>query len=377
MAEDPSLVKNKLLWQYLSAGGQDLLAGQPIGANVHQTTLQNMRSQNFANMLKQMLGQGGKLSMDGQNISFKAPLGAFQGPQGPGSQTALAAPQEAIGLGGGATPGPGVPTDVNQMKPTPSQQSSTGLNTDMLSMLLASGGAGVGNPSASPLDFSSSDLAGLMPEDISSALKFKMAQDEFAQSATDKAMTRALKSRELSIEEQKLQANAKDTAAIREYQYAVAQGYKGSFDDFRNSTASAGIKDYEYAKKQGYKGSYYQWKTELAESSRSNISIGDKLANREAEKKLESQLWFTSPTGMAEDMGKLLQERSVQNQLLRYPPGSVERSKAEASLIGNEIQSRIINAGGTVKGVKREGKTVIWDVLWDNKRRSEVRYVFK
>jgi hypothetical protein len=372
-----SLMQNKLMWQLLSAGGQDLLAGQPIGANVHQVTNQNIRAQNFAKMLQDMLGQGGKLSMNADGLSFKVPTSAL------GNQSAPAGTSHAYTEGTDA-PTPGQPTGkvFGGIQPSASQRSSNALDTNFLSMLLASGGAGNMGPSSSPLDFSPSDLAGLMPEDISNALRFKMAQDEMAQASTEKSISNLLKSRELDLEERKM-LQEKDTPTIREYEYAVRQGYTGSIEDYRKEASNPERLDmYKKATDQGYTGTFMDWLGEYSRLTKpvTNINIGDKVATAEALEKMKSRMWFTSPTGMAEDMNKLLSSDDVKRQLLRHPPGSVARSRAEAKAVGDEIQSRIIAAGGTFEPLTEEsmkGKTITWKVTWDDGKRSEVRYAFK
>lgn len=55
---------------------------------------------------------------------------------------------------------------------------------------------------------------------------------------------------------------AGQTTGQKDYQYAVANGYKGTFEDWKRSgtKASSGVQEYEYAKSNGYKGSFEEWK---------------------------------------------------------------------------------------------------------------------
>ena len=53
------------------------------------------------------------------------------------------------------------------------------------------------------------------------------------------------------------------TAGIKEYEYAVKQGFDGSFEDWE-TTDTTQWKDYQKAKSEGYEGNFYNWRKELA-----------------------------------------------------------------------------------------------------------------
>ena len=88
----PNLLENRLLMQYLSAAGQDIGAGKPIGTNVDVVTQQNIRAQSYVELLSKMLSGGAKMTLDKENISIKGPMAMLQGdesvagniPQAPG-----------------------------------------------------------------------------------------------------------------------------------------------------------------------------------------------------------------------------------------------------------------------------------------------------
>lgn len=87
MAE--SLFNNKLLLQYLAAGGQDIAAGNPIGANVNAVTQQNISAQSQAATIKKTLEmlmkmlrgenipEGGKVTMDNKGVKMDIPSSAL------------------------------------------------------------------------------------------------------------------------------------------------------------------------------------------------------------------------------------------------------------------------------------------------------------
>lgn len=55
---------------------------------------------------------------------------------------------------------------------------------------------------------------------------------------------------------------AGQTTGQKDYQYAVANGYKGTFEEWKRTgtKASSGVQEYEYAKANGYQGSFEDWK---------------------------------------------------------------------------------------------------------------------
>jgi hypothetical protein len=162
------------------------MAGTGASLNPATAPISNMitgqiQSKNYANLLRQMLAGGGKLSMDAENVNIKAPVSALgQGGFGglgignPGSYipggtktntTNISAPASAAGIS----------QPVSQ---TGMQGQNLNINQLFQSLL---GGTSATNPSSSPLDISSANLAGLTPENISSALELKTARDVLEQ----------------------------------------------------------------------------------------------------------------------------------------------------------------------------------------------------
>ena len=160
-----SLLQNRLLLQYLSGAGEAISAGQPVGPELNKITQQELLSraatkkqmtttENFNKLLGQMLSGGGKLSLDKDNLSIKAPTSAL-------NQMSLNDEQEA-------------PSLINQSGNLPTLLKGTmpNENQELLNIL---------NPSSSPLDIPSADLAGLTPEHIVQALQLKFMQDKLRQ----------------------------------------------------------------------------------------------------------------------------------------------------------------------------------------------------
>jgi hypothetical protein len=157
----PSLLENRLLLQYLSAAGQDIGSGRPLGANVHKVTEDVAGATSMAKLLQQMLAGGGKVTMDRDNINIKGPV------------SALASPRENIGLAG---PGGSSGFDYQNITPSPTgapasaSTQATQRSSESLLSSLFKGNLDVVNPSASSLgEVTPSDLAGLTPQDVARA----------------------------------------------------------------------------------------------------------------------------------------------------------------------------------------------------------------
>lgn len=234
---ETNLLENKLFLQYLAGAGSAISAGEPVGPALSGITQQNISAQNYMKLLKQLLAGGGKINLDKENINIKAPVSAFGGE--------------------GETSKMGVPTG------------GSGLDTSRYSLGTQPSSFDIGeliNPSASPLDISGADLAGLTPEMISQALQLKFAGEELkrktmadiVESTYYGAATRRMEaeaaritpsisipgtdiklSRPEYIQWYKAATKDERTAAIKNYQLAVSEGYEGKFEDWMMSLAKA------------------------------------------------------------------------------------------------------------------------------------------
>jgi len=135
------LFQNKLFLQYLSGAGAAIGSGKNIAEGLNPITQQNISSQNYMKLLKKMLEgnipDGGKMTMDKDGLSMKIP-------------------SSALNLEGG------------------------GVASENREYLSRAKGTFI-NPSSSPLDVSSADLAGLTTRDISQALSGALGIKEIEQ----------------------------------------------------------------------------------------------------------------------------------------------------------------------------------------------------
>lgn len=298
MAEDVNtgLLQNKLFLQYLAGLGSDLSAAgadtskgfQPT--NVNAITQQNIQSQNMMKLLKTLLGPDGTkatFSNTGVNLTI------------PKESQMFSSILQGTGEGGvweGMAPPLGAP------KIQPNQASMQG------------GGSTVVNPfveNQSAFDISPSDLAGLTTQDISTVLGMKMKRDKNIADSAYKAKLMQNIDSEIEARRPKFEIpgigkvnasqymdwlklnNEKKPNEAKLYEYAIAQGYKGSFEDFENRTKTTHMKDYETAKAGGYKGSFHTWMLEMAKAGA--INLGAEVEKKKALGGVQSQLDVMSP----------------------------------------------------------------------------------
>jgi len=381
------LLNNKLLLQYLSAAGMDISGGGVLGANVNQVTQQNISAQNYAKLLKNILSKGGKISMDQQNISIKAPSAAFQGPEGPGTASPLGAPQENIGLRGESGTA-GVSTGVNKlrkMEATPESRSES----DLLSSLLM-GNLGIENPSASPLgDISAADLAGLTPQDISQALQFRFAQDEQAQQRINDAFNNAYKAALMGQMESEaiykeneqvrklldslrtsplevpgisgltLEEWEKLPADVKSYSYYAFDAKKNneevlSFNEFKQQSDPSSL--IQYYKMGEADPEFKKWLLEYKAAGATQINIGQQVEKKRAME------WVDFETSLPEKLGKHMSSDEVQSKLLQFDPGTTEEVDAIANERARYIESELKNRGTVIDMQLSDDGVATWTI---------------
>lgn len=298
MAEntETGLLQNKLFLQYLAGLGADLSAAgadtskgfQPT--NVNAITQQNIQSQNMMKLLKSLLGPDGtKATFSNAGINLTIPK----------ESQMFSNILQGTGEGGvweGMAPPLGAP------KIQPNQASMQG------------GGSTVVNPfveNQSSFDISPSDLAGLTTQDISTVLGMKMKRDENIADSAYKAKLMENIDSEIEARRPKFEIpgigavnasqymdwlrlnNEKKPNEAKLYEYAIAQGFKGSFEDFENRTKTTHMKDYEAAVQGGYKGDFNTWLTQLAKAGA--INLGAEIEKKKALGGVQSQLDVMSP----------------------------------------------------------------------------------
>lgn len=343
-----NLLQNRLFLQYLSAAGQDIGSGNPIGTNVNAVTQQNIAAQSqaklnehYMKMMKDMLSgnvaTGAKMTMDEGVTKFQFPH----------------PPKETGGTGG---------TFMNMGATNPpSGQADTQRNAFLGNIL---------NPSDSQPGVTGADLAGLGPQDVSralgGALDVQALMSKIPGMQADVAYKQAMTKAALVPKDER-------TAAIKNFEYAKAEGYAGSFDEWEKDAKTAFQKDYEYDVKAGYKGNFHKWMLERQQSGATRISLGEKVAEKKAMGDLSGQLYFKDPK-WTNDIDKHMNSADVQNTIFQADPKDVPKLKAVEKV--KFIEAKVIAGGGSIESVKmdKDGKTMIWTVKWPSGDKETIKH---
>jgi hypothetical protein len=120
---------------------------------------------------------------------------------------------------------------------------------------------------------------------------------------------------------------------------------------------------------------------ELAEAGRTQISVGEKIAGKVAEKKalgkLKGQLYFSDP-GWIDDIDKRLGSKDILREIFMESQegGDPELMKAEKTI---NLIERKISVGGTIQDVKlsADGKTMTWTIKWKSGDIEDISYVVR
>ena len=253
------------------------------------------------------------------------------------------------------------------------------------------------NPSSSPLDITSADLAGLTPQDVYQALSGAVSVESLRQSTIANTANRALKARELKSSEALTAAKIKEitpsmnipgigkvtskqyidwwktaskderTAAVKNYEYAQEKGFKGSFEQFQDNSKTTHQKDYAQAKSEGYKGSFNSWMLEMTKAGA--INLGDVIAKKGAIEDVEAIKYFSDPKGgLVKDVDKYIKDDRYLDQFYGTPEFAGETSKRKIEY----IEGKISGAGAEIVDVTWTGNIVKWKVKFPNGTVEEI-----
>ena len=346
-----NLMQNKLFLQYLSGAGGAMSSGQPVGPVLDTITQQNIAAQSkaklnekYMKMLQQMMAgevpTGGKVTMDEKGMKFDVPKSALDSQK-------LA--EEGSQLPGGS----GINwSDPNQVK--------------KLSSIL--------NPSASPLDTTGADLAGLTAADVSQALSGAVGVQGLKSDIEYKGqLMRESAARIRQMERPELPKDER-TAAVKNFEYAQSTeggSFKGTFKEWEKDAKTTHQKEFDQARAEGYKGTFHDWLRDITALG-GGLSLEEKITEREAFADIKSKKYFTDPKGVAADVDKYINTEEVQNKLFALDPAKRERETIREK--EKFIVSKIAASGGKIVKSKVEGRTFVWTVKWPDGKTTEVRY---
>jgi hypothetical protein len=379
--------------QFLNAAGMDLMGNTPgknLGASISQQGGANSMMGILSKALGgQMPGVTAKVTDKGITIDYarETPIGQ------PGPDPGVT----------------GVPALAMPKQPT---QSDSMLNSPV-------GGGTYRNPFDGGQPIKASDLAGLSAQDLMNVVQLKQKQEELAQQALagdvdaryklegllpyQKAMTSVVQQNAntdtMQAETGRMNAwtdaytaATKDerTAAMKEYDFAQGQGYKGDFVAWQNIATpemqklfAASVEDKSWdVKKQGGLWNFIKERTRLGATT---INMGP-LERAEGLANLAGKLYFKDPK-VDEDLSKYLNNPTTMDKIDSRIAAMGKLSgedyvKAQNQETDKEVynwyRSKIEggDSGGKILSEKVEGTTIIWTVQWRDGSTTEVRHEF-
>lgn len=269
----PNPMENNLMLYYLSGLGGAIGGEGSIAAEIGGITKQHIATKSYMGMIKELLKGGAKVSMDKDTTNIKAPTSLFgdKGVQLPGAQEGLGRIE-------------GVPT------PTPP----------------------VINPSASPLDIGGAGLAGLTPQDITQALQLKFGAEEIRRKTIadiSEATYRETAIRKMEVETEALTPSIEVPGFGKLTRKEALSWYKTTSRDER----TAAKKNYDEAVNQGYEGTFETWLMSLAKAAG---GIPEFAAKRRIGKEIDVESKLAGPDFPQTVREDLMKDKSTWG----YPP---------------------------------------------------------
>jgi len=380
-----SVINNKLLLQYLSAAGADIASGNPIGQNINAVTQQQIGAQSKVDLMKKMLSgflsSGGKMSVDGKGINLQIPhmqsSNQTQGVQNQVSQIAQSGVQGA---------------NVNNNETGAGQINSYFMN--LLSSFL--------NPKQGQLEnITPDDLAGLSSSDVSQALQGAIDIRNLSRERLNAVVNALYKNKLMNyydtligketpsvtipgtdikltrnefLEWYKNAQKDERTAAIKNFEYAKQNGFKGSFEDFLGRVKTTHQKDYEYyveqEKKMGREPEpFNKWLLDVAKAG--GISIGELIGRKKSMANIAGQLYFKDPKWV-DDLDKYLNSESVQYDIAMSDDEELAKAREAVIYIENKIKA----GGGRIlkNELSKDGRTMTWVVKWPSGDKETIKH---
>lgn len=355
-----------LLMYYLAGVGGALGGKGSWQESLGSMSQQQMQSQNYMKMMQQMLGglpAGAKMSGDKDNLTVKMPTGSLVGGKDGGAENSF--PARVSPSEGG--------TGIDWTK-------DANLPPVARNRLMAEG---LLNPTASPLDISSSNLVGLTPEHIASGLQIKLKGEEIE---TLKAYREALGAKALggSSLDKPFPIQVPGVGAVTTREWSALPKEDREYAAYVHELAENGETPLSREK----------WRRETHPNNRTMYledlmkrpellsiakdlakagatTIGDFTERKQTEKEVANEEYFTSPK-LSEDVEKHL---GTPVNRVRWS-GSETPDKEKAKMTADYVRQKIVSSGGKVQGVKLEGRNMVWSVKWKSGRTGEVRYAF-
>jgi len=161
------------------------------------------------------------------------------------------------------------------------------------------------------------------------------------------------------------------SAAIKNYEYAQTKeggGFTGSFMAFQDAAKTTHQKDYEAAVASGYKGSFNNWLGWRLKQGATTINIAGAVEKEKALSGLKGQTYFNDPKWV-DDVNKYIGSEDVQNKLFT----SKEPAKTRSIEIVNYIEDKIKAGKGEVVKKLSKGGLTTWTVRWPSGDTEDIK----
>ena len=409
------MLNNNLLLYFLAGAGRGIggqgSVGDVLGQGVQQqigAESQSKVNAQYMKMLQGMLAGGGKITMDKENVNIKAPVGALNnnsGGQTPSmsSGTSALATSTNPGIGGGDWM-----KDFNMGGALNPSNSPSDVMSANLAGLENNSQAQVESADIQPIPREM--LVGLTPENVSQALGGAVSVNNLRESKISEVANRILKTRELDMleSERKAELQLKNLKEAREWQTLMRESPlevpglgKMTFDNWKELDAPT--KSYSYyafdAKNRGEEVmSFNDWKQqsppesiyeiyELAEkdpkfkefffrqkeAGATRISTGEIVDRKKLTDEVDIKNYFR--TKLPEDVDKFISSKETRRDLIQY---TEPKEKTKQTMLAKDkfIRGKIVSTGGDIMDIVTEGRTRVYKVKWKDGSTDEVRYAF-
>lgn len=398
MAEEAfsNLMQNRQFLSLLSGAGAAIGAGgaaegeTSFAAGLNPYIQQTLAAQSkhetqkhYIETLRAMLAKGGKINLDAENISIKAPASSLAGPMEEFDPLSRS-------VEGGGTPGP--VTSAPTAK-APITKAAGGLSSEAILMLL--------NPSSSPLgDLTASDLAGLTPQDVSRALASAIGVVELPSKLESRAglldyyrqLGRAAEARAGARTplEETYPIDVPDVGRVSLRQWQALPLETKSYAAYvhqskRQAPDEPVMTQEEWAKEtdEDTKLAYLRGLADDPELKALAVELKTAGATRIGLPKqldIKAKKWLTDPKGLPVAIDKHVEEAKKSIDYIKLLAEDDPKGHLKSRFIREKtvafIEGRITGMGGSIVSVKMDGRTRVWTIKWPDKSESEVRYAF-
>ena len=365
MADLSSALTNPLIAQYLSGLGADLMkygANTDKGLqleNVNAITNQSIKTNSMNKLMQQILGPDeSKMTLSNKGINLSLPVpNQTEDPKADTITPAVNATQDTRQPVVQAQP---VAPVARPSRPNP----FAGANGASL--------AGISGPELvemAKMYQSQLQIDQATQKQVEDEMYRKSVTTPYTKALTEQAVVtteahrptekvniggvETMVTKQQAVELAKLNELPTDVKLFRFAQTPAGGNFKGSFDEYKNSTTH--MKDYKEVQKNP---AYGKFLLDLAKAGA--VNLGTKVEEKKAMAGLAGQLYFKDPK-WTDDIQKL-GAAFDKDQAWLIP--EKDRPLARARVLVKGVKDKIEGGGGEIQNAAQSGNTMIWTVKW-------------